>query len=144
MEVDAPFLIPPPHLECHNSSHEQKWESRYPYDSRRAPAGSGVISKGNRVFRHVPEEALKGAGPPFVWPVQAGMERPEEEWQQSSSPWRAPSSGTPWQDSHQTSRIEFPNFVVHVFVLFFFCLSFKSTVCPMQNNTFREEGELSL
>lgn len=81
---------------------------------------------------------------PWSVQVQAGVEQPEEEWQQSASSWHAPSSGRPWQESHQLRRVEFPNFVVPSMLLFSF-LPQSSVDCPVQNNTtFREDGEFSL
>ncbi len=85
------------------------------------------FQKGSRVFWHVLE---KSAGPPLVGPVQAGVEQPEEEWQQSASPWHAPSSGRPWQESHQSRRVEFLNFAVPFMFVFSF-LSQSVVDCSM-------------
>ena len=116
-------LAPPPHLECHSSSREQKTRSLLPIRQQASPLPAPAqvrFSKGSRLFWHVLEEAVKKRSGPC--PVQGGVEQPEEEWQRSASHWHAPSSGKPWQDWLQSRCIEFPNFVVPFMSLFYFFL----------------------
>ena len=137
-----PFHSPLPHL---------TWSATTPTRSRNKKCAAHTtageprclqfrcdFSKGSGVFWHVPEKASRKRPPSAqcreAWSNlrRGGNNLPRPDIH--------PSSGRPWQDSHQSRRREFPNFVVPFMssFYFFFCLGFDIS---LQNNTsFREEG----